>query len=76
MKLAVVKNRNLPIWKCCGFIALTNSLENNVLPKKNDNIIIAWKPRLMMSATRAIRFSERYSGAVFLFIINQNRTQI
>ena len=44
------------------------SLENNELPKKNDIIIMTWKPRLMIIATRAIVLIERYSGAVFLFI--------
>ena len=50
-------------------MAWTNSLENNESPKKNDNIIITWKPMLMIIATRAIRFSDRYSGAVTLFTI-------
>ena len=68
IKLAEMKKRNLPKWKCSGCMALTDSLENSVLPKKNDSIMMAWKPRLMMRATRAIFFSERYSGEVFLFI--------
>jgi hypothetical protein len=77
MKLVVVKNRNLPIWICCGCIDLTISLENNELPNKNDIIMMAWKPRLMINDTRAIVFSERYSGAVFFFItINLSDTKI
>ena len=44
------------------------SLENKVLPKKNDSIIITWKPRLIINETSAIFFSERYSGALCLFI--------
>ena len=68
MKLIEIKKMNLPKWKCCGCIALTDSLENSVLPKKNDNIMMAWKPMLIINAISAILFNERYSGAVILFI--------
>ena len=44
------------------------SFENSESPKKNDSVINRWKPMLITNAISAILFSERYSGAVFLFI--------
>ena len=47
---------------------MTNSLENRLLPKKNDIIIIRWKPKQMIKDSITIFFSDKYSGAIVLFI--------
>ena len=62
-----VKDRNFKRLKGLGGMSPT-LLANNESWKKNDNTIIRWKAKQIIKDTMTILLSERYSGAVVLFI--------